>query len=285
MSAKTIQSALPDGIRYHQVQQRSSHNSYANLPIDIRQQVQKSNIHSIEVDLHNDKDGIVDGDWPIYHVGTDPVSNIESFKFFLVLCQEIHGAVPDHEVITVFLDMKDKFDPATNHTADKLDAMINERLPGLVYTPAMLADVNETLVEAAVNEKWMTLDGLKGRFIFVLTGAFITEDDSVLESYVDNGTKAKSRMGFIAPDINDISHIGSRDHVVFYNMEWKDSGLGIHVANNNLISRVFEVNNRGQWEKALDNKVHHVAVDFVDNEKNPQFILEDSNGRPFQSLI
>jgi hypothetical protein len=284
MSAKTNTDALPSGIKYHQVQQKSSHNSYANLKIDIRQQIQKSNVYSIEVDLHQGKGDVLDSDWAIYHVGTDTRTNIDSFKYFLTLCQIIHGDNPNHEVITVFLDMKEDFAPVANHTADQLDKMINEWLPGKVYTPSMLANENQTLVEAAVNEQWPTLDALRGRFIFALTNGSFDDDESILNHYVENGAKAKSRVAFIAPDIDRIEQIGDRDYVVFYNIKSYNSRLGIDTANNFLISRVYEIDNEEQWNAAVEHKINHIAVDFIGKKKYPKYVLEDANGRPFQSL-
>ena len=96
-------------LRYNQVQQKSSHNSYSRYEGVIDQLV-FHRIRSIEFDIYRGKIGRpgISNDWYVYHTpivdtGTscDKLSNcLQELKTF----DQMH---PDHDVVTVWFDIKD----------------------------------------------------------------------------------------------------------------------------------------------------------------------------------
>jgi len=101
-------------------------------------------IRSIEVDLHIGRSGCtnagsaVAGDWYIYD--TCLVADNTDLRFFSDYLKELvawHNANPQHEVVTVFMDLKDNLDTGTHRPAD-LDAILVAYLGSAVYGPADL---------------------------------------------------------------------------------------------------------------------------------------------------
>ena len=233
--------ALPNGARYNEVRQKSSHNAFENSDETIFEQITLSNIHSLEVDLHKGKLGVdLDGDWYIYHRDIlYPKTDADTFSLFLDKCKRMHNSKNDHEVFTMFLDIHDNFTDEANHTAGRLDQLIESYLPGIVYTPGAFAGTSKTLRAAAQAGNWETIDNLKGKFIFVLTGANIDDEQSVLKQYVDNGASALTRKAFIAPETGRIESVASDPSVVFYNLAWGNRALARKIFEWNFVSRVF----------------------------------------------
>ena len=98
-------------LRYNEVRQTSSHNAFQR-PEGIYDQVVYWRLRSLEIDLHRGKPGrdALKKDWYIYHVAVvDPDTSVDRFSGFLQICRGVQRAIPQHEVITVFLDIKDAF--------------------------------------------------------------------------------------------------------------------------------------------------------------------------------
>ena len=98
-------------LRYNEVRQTSSHNSFQRSE-GIYDQVVYWRIRSLEIDLHLGKPfrDALKKDWYLCHVaGIDPDTTVDRFSGFLQICRGIQQAIPRHEVITVFLDIKDPF--------------------------------------------------------------------------------------------------------------------------------------------------------------------------------
>src|SRR6478672_5007140 len=90
-------------LRYNQVQQLSSHNSYApNGPKDNIQTQFQSGVRSFELDIHRGRNA---GEWKVYHIL--PFGNfVSDLREALLLFRQIHRANPSHEVITIWLEVK-----------------------------------------------------------------------------------------------------------------------------------------------------------------------------------
>jgi hypothetical protein len=282
--------ALPNGVRYNEVRQKSSHNAFENPDQDIPGQILFSNVHSMEIDLHK---GVhqhdLDGDWYVYHydpIVSFPDSNVKTFSLFLERCRKIHLWNMNHEVITVFVDMHDAFTNDHNHSAAHFDALIDQYLRGIVYTPIDLLGTSQSLKQAAQAQNWKTLDELRGKFIFVLTdamGASFDDTTSVLHQYVDRGALASTRRAFVASEVITANQVGVFDYIVFYNFSWDNRGLGTNVFNQKFISRAFKID-ENSWNAAFTGNLHHLATDIISTERYPWCVIEDANGRPFQKI-
>ena len=178
-------------LRYNEVRQTSSHNTFQRSE-GIYDQVVYWRIRSLEIDLHRGKPfrDALKKDWYIYHVaGIDPDTTVDRFSGFLQICSGIQRAIPGHEVITVFLDVKDPFHKRASaaQSAAVLDGLlINALGEDHIYRPRDLLAREPgaaSLQEAVAAQGWPRLEELRGKFLFVLTGG-----ENNLTTYANAGT-------------------------------------------------------------------------------------------------
>ncbi len=271
----------PAGLRYNEVRQKSSHNSYERDEALIDQLV-FHRIRSIELDTHNDKAGHdprVD-DWLVYH-GPQRGTTCNRLSDCLDELRAFHDANPLHEVVTVFVDLKDDWEDGRRPV--NLDNRLTEPAhmgAGAILTPgdvraACPSDAN--LREAVTNLGcgWPTLDSLRGKFIFVLTG----ETDRLDEYLTDGGAVA-----FIAPGVNSFSAATARDDVIFYNHRDFDGDLAEAINDAGLVSRFYDLNREDEFTDARDSVVHHLATDRVNFLRRGWARTHNELGWPFEPL-
>jgi hypothetical protein len=151
---------LREFLRYNFVQQKSSHNSY-DKELSLTEQLELG-IRSIELDIHITKgqqDALAD-DWYVFHIDAPFLrsTNCETLSLCLQELQAFHEANPNHEVITVWVDLKDDFN--TGHSPEALDAVLTESIES-IFTPEQLlssCDGATTLRDAVRGGcRWPTL--------------------------------------------------------------------------------------------------------------------------------
>jgi hypothetical protein len=265
-------------ICYNQVRQKSIHNAFKQRE-GIYDQIIFWGARSLEFDLHN-----ANGDWKIYHFALDPATSVDKLSDALELLRGVNHAIPKHEVITVFLDMKNKFDDTTCRPED-LDELINHSLSRCLYTPKHLmhrATSAKSLQDAVKSAGWPTLEELRGRFIFVLTGPW-----SRLKHYVQSGDVANDRLAFIAPGVKEKDQIGKTNYAVFFNLgnAEKRKILGKEIFNLGLISRSYNINLKRNWNHAIQHQIHHIATDKVNESKDSWSSTRNKKGWPFEVII
>src|SRR5262245_4648629 len=205
-------------LTYDQVEQRSIHNAYTLAEAWIDQLVYYR-VRNVEIDLRG---GIAGPDWQVFHNPLDPTQVGRGlFSDYLRLFRAFHDAVPQHEVVTVTLELKQDdagsalpvFDPAFQRTPDTLDALMRGILGDAnLYTPAMLmarCPQAATLQDAVALCGWPTAAERRGKFVVTIhefnevKRRFGVTDLLGLEGrmfqYVDFGRAATARVGFIAP--------------------------------------------------------------------------------------
>lgn len=269
-------------LRYNQVRAKASHNSYQRSE-GLSDQFAYWRIRSLELDLHNGRSGApkLVGDWYVYHHSLDTGTSVTTFSQALQLLAGFHAAVPDHEVCTIAIDLKDNFDDT--HTPDQLDELINAALPGAVYTPAQFLGSNSNLQQSA--GCWPTLAALRGKFVFIMTTGNLDSPDSHLNQYVDNGLKANVRTGFVAPEISKSAQITAKNYAVWFNMEIANSpALGPQVLAAGFMSRGFGGNSQSDWNKGIVGQNHLVGTDKVNSLVDPWARTDNSHGYPFQGI-
>src|SRR5437868_4514185 len=119
-------------LRYNEVQQISSHNSYAkNGPKGNIEQQFEAGVRSFELDIHAEGEA---GNWLVYHfvAGGDFVQNLRQG---LIKFKRIHDKFPQHEVVTVWLELKNNWHSG-GHSPSDLDSLISETLPNLAFAPS-----------------------------------------------------------------------------------------------------------------------------------------------------
>ena len=274
--------------RYNQVRQKSSHNSFQKQEALIDQLVYHR-IRSLELDLHTSKGSswpITAQDWYVYHfAGVDADTTCHRFSDCLDELRSFHDATPDHEVVTVFLDIKDSWKSTVNPS--DLDARIQAHLPpSAVFRPADWVSNHcpgeTTLKGVASNPScgWPLLRDLRGKFIFVLTGK-----SDYLNQYVSNNSVALLRTAFVAHKAEDLDDIDAHDYGVFFNMTTSNQSLAVSINSRGFIGRSYYVNSSSTWSNAEFFGVHHLATDKINYHQDPWARTHNANGWPFECFV
>lgn len=263
------------GPRYNQVRQKSVHNAY-NGEEGLYDQLIFWRVRSIELDIRVGKTGHDEkaGDWYVYHY--DDWYSIGGQTTCLRLSDALnvlggfHHAVPGHEVVTVFVDVKDKFDVG-DHSAELFDALIESRLFGMVYAPADFRRRKASLREALDAYGWPALRQLRDKFIFVLTG-----DDDVLREYATSSTV---RTAFVAPEIKHLEQSARYPHAVFFN-----TANDVLEKTDMFVTRCFVLDDSDSWGNAVRSGIHHLATNKVNSLEASWARTHDDAGYPFQTF-
>lgn len=205
-------------LRYDQIQQRSIHNAYQKAE-QLIDQLLVHHVRTMELDLHRwGQAGCPETpgpDWGIYHTIGEAGNNVCKLSEALRLLRSFHRADPNHDVITIHLELKSRgsFEAVgtlDTHGADELDAVLQRFLGrDKIFTPADLLAANPgagTLQQAArprAGGGWPTVDELRGRFILVVHG------ESELDTYA-TAANASARMCFL---MREPHVVGVRAHI------------------------------------------------------------------------
>lgn len=270
---------------YNELRQKSSHNSYQRSETLLDQLV-FHRIRSVELDIHNGRSGAprLTGNWYVYHA--DLISSGTSclrLSDCLDALRAFHDANPKHEVVTVWLDVKDAF--KAGHTPEQLDARVTQHLPAQwLFKPSdlMAACPGATSLQAAVKGAchWPSSADLRGRFIIALTGGDAAPRGR-LDTYVAQGTQAAGRVGFIAPSLASAANISARPYALFFNLKSAKAALAASVHDAGFISRVWGVNSAAAWARAVASEANHIATDMVNAGKGNWAVTSNGHGWPF----
>ena len=267
------------GPRYDEVRQKSAHNSYQRLEA-IVDQLLYHRVRSIELDIHVGKsfEDTVDGNWFVYHTDvTDDETWCVRLDDCLAEVASFHRAIGSHEIVTVWVDLKDPWDDA--HGPAELDARIDEAFGAAVLAPDELlagcdgaADVQSAVAQCG----WPELVDLRGRVMVVLTGGA-----GNLRTYHD---EPGPRLAFVAPAIGDVDAIADWPNTDLFNFAAADVALAGEVAAAGHVVRVWDNNDEASWDAAVGAGAHHIATDKVSYQQDPWAITHDAAGWPFTCL-
>lgn len=279
-------------VPYDQAIQKSAHNAFERDE-PLLDQLMYDRVRSLELDIHATKTGYSApaGDWFVYHEDFPALryTSCEMLSDCLALVNAFHRAVPQHEVITLWLDLKNGF--GGDHDVADLDAAIVAMLgrENLV-TPADLrarcpsAGTLRDSVTGACH--FPTLADLRGKFIVALTGGALCNSwDSVTE-YAARTTS--SGAAFIAPRVDAFCPIESYDahpDVIFFNMVYEEHDRALDVRSRGLVARVYRglisLNNPEEFLAAQAVGANHIAMDMLNADVDPWAITNSTNGYPF----
>lgn len=273
------------GPRYHEIRQKSSHNSYQRDEALV-DQLAYHRVRSIELDLHVGKtlESTVAGDWFVYHTDlTDDGTSCRLLSDCLGELRAFAQAVPEHEVITLWLDLKDEWGAA--HSPAELDALLDGELGAAVWSPQELlagcpgaVDLATAALDPACG--WPPLTELRGRVIVALTGGDLSQPDAPLSIYADEGQRA-----FVAPAVTDAASLRSPDpRAAIYNANAQDTAAIAAAVGTGFVTRAWDANDETSWAQAVRAGAHHVATDFVNLHRDPWTITHDADGWPFTCL-
>ncbi len=288
--------------RYNEVYQKSAHNTYAQDE-DILDVLLYHRIRSIEFDLnawHTVYGSAAEGDWWVAHSPAEFGSSVKSFSDALDLLAAFHRAVPNHEVVTVWMD-HDIQDGDPGHNAAAFDQTLRARLGSALLSPTDLrtacqvdwhgsAGVSLPVDLPALHDamihgycRWPTLDSLRGRLIFVITSgangylgdlknpaAFVATGDVVTNPTIFFGNFGNSGSGFGDADWQHGAEVNGAHFVsrIYYNCVPIPCGI----------------DSPDIWNRAVASQFHHLATNHVNDDQAPWNRTHNIRGYPFCPL-
>lgn len=244
---------------------------YANNIDDVLSYTTTIELDIWDVPLIFRRSGSLESDWYVKHTFLQK-GNKNCFGGSLAKCladiENWSENNPDHNVITVFIDKKQGWSGknGTRRPEDLDKLLLSIFGKEKIYTPGNFEGSEADLRTAVRDNKWGSLSSLKGKFIFIITDAtFFRTRNTVLNKYLEN--VGDSAVCFIAPTIKKQQEISKPkgistknvSNVVFYNLNYKHSGLCTSISSNNYVNRVFKS------PETID-KVNHLA------EKKANFV-------------
>jgi hypothetical protein len=270
-----------EGLRYNEVRQKSVHNCFQRHE-GVLDQFAYWRIRSFEVDIHRSKPYApsLRNDWYVFHERWDAFTSVEKLSGLLSLLRAMHLAVPEHEIVTVFLDLKDPLsrEDSSSHSGTALDRLLRERLGAALFTPADLLDGASTLQDAVAGG-WPPLRELRGRVVFVLAGK-----REYVDGYAADDEAARDRVAFVSRRIDAAGDVPGPSHVLFYNMDARRVGLAASVHARGLVARAYYIDSKTVWGAARAASCHHIATDKVNSAEDPWSSTSGDGGWPFEAL-
>ena len=273
-------------VRYNEVRQKSVHNCFQRSE-GVYDQLFYWRVRSLEVDIytgHPFESRVHRADWYVYHHLLDLYSSVHQLSHFLQMCAGFHRAVPDHEVVTLFIDIKDGFpDSATaNRSRRRFDELLDRHLGGNLFRPADLQARQpdaSTLTEVVQGAGWPTLAELRGKFVVVLTGSELQLGD-----YIGVHGSPTERSAFVSGNVKKKADIGADRDVVVYNMSDEHVQHAREVGAQGYVSRAYYINDEVLWAAAVDAGCNHIATDNVNSRVDPWADTSGPTGFPFELL-
>ncbi|WP_010179101.1 Ca2+-dependent phosphoinositide-specific phospholipase C [Aquimarina agarilytica] len=277
-------------VPYNKITFKGSHNSYERRESIARQLTHykkngktsyNGNCMGLEFDIWRHtkpiRNGRVDsGLWTVNHfVNTGPKLSV-----YLKQLLEWHDKTPNHHPIMVKLDVKSKNGGYQNFH-DQIDVYLkNYFRESLIYKPrAMFKNNRISLVENITAYGWPTVNALKGKFIFVLTGNF---------SWGDQYSRTNLRTQRLAFSMKEMPadrtnvYPPTTGNIAFFNFhiyarntdKWEK--VIPRFANKKLITRVYIANSDKNFNNSIDAKVNCISTDKINNHK---WAVVNTNGK------
>jgi hypothetical protein len=194
--------------RYDEAFQFATHNSYwvdrgvqgdaaaSGVGERLFDQLLFDHARAIEIDIHRSEQP---RDFRVYHTVTGN-SLCDTLAECLGLLRAFHRALPEHEVVTVILELKEvtasNFDAA--HTIEDLDRILVDELGELLYRPKDLfvpceGHEIDTLAACAEGAFWPGLGEMRGRFVVAILGNWDAIGGQGTRDWVDYATQKDIR--------------------------------------------------------------------------------------------
>lgn len=280
-------------VTYNQTLQKSVHNAYARSE-SILDQLIYHRARSLELDVHVRREGVAapTGDWFVYHEDNplQRASSCAQLSDCLSQLATFHRAIPEHEVVTLFVDLKDGF--SFGHTPSDLDREIEAALgKENIHTPRALqrrCPGSESLRAVVAGCGFPPLGELRGKFIVAVTGGNLCAP-GWLSAYA--GADARERLAFVAPNVDDSCSMRDYDerqpNVVILNMPLSARAHALDVRRRGLVGRIYGgldggIDDAEAWRAAQLSLGLHLATDRVSADFDPWSRTHLSHGFPFE---
>jgi len=251
-------------LAYSRAAFKASHNSYHKAePLTTQiawNPTDPSNggCRGLELDIHRNREL---NEWSVSHTGGYDAEPAKQLGHYLRLLREWAEVSPDHDPITVHLDIKNAGKVTSG--ADALDKYIDSHLGSdrLFIPRALLGSSSDLVTQASAG--WPTIRQLRGRFLFCLSG---NEGWKRRYSQMQLGSRlCFSDLILDADSPPPRANSGSR---VFLNLgdfppltlktalRWISERPGF-------VSRVYNINSAGAWRRVQGQGANIIATDQV----------------------
>jgi len=291
-------------VRFNEVQQKATHNSYLRDET-IFDELVYHHVRALEFDLHEARAGFAADprDWFVYHIFAAPYDDTQCTHLSdcLGAVKTFHQTFPQHEVVTLWLDLKDDFMPNGHDVADLDAAIVKTFGDSAVFRPRdlMRACPEATHLRDAVTGScaWPEIKDLRGKILVALTGSTACARGSVLDRYLATGSA--DRAAFIAPDLDascTFADYTKHSDVVFFNADRENAWRTEDVYRAGLVSRVYAggmtagfgvgggLDDAVSWNEARAHRANFLATDRVNADVDP-WASTTTAGWPFLCLL
>jgi hypothetical protein len=257
-------------LRYNEVSMKAAHNSYQRDENFVDQlawspsQPYQAGCRALELDISQSKNTNM---WSVGH--TDSYEkDYRQLSQFLNELSVWSGRNKMHDVITVHLDLKHVEPGFPRLLDDYVRSYLHLGTATSVYSPVELMRTESTLAGGAEKFGWPTLDQLRGKFLFCVTG-----NKDAKATYAR--TLPRERLCFADVDVSDDSNSNPQSDVcVFFNYNLFTDHKGVWgpvfrrlAGSKKVISRGYVLNGEGLWKAALESGCHLLATDKIRNYK------------------
>jgi hypothetical protein len=286
-AASTVEEEEPGpAVSYAAAVQKSVHNSYERLE-PIMDQLVFHRVRSIELDIHSGKAGetAANGEWFVYHDDLPFFRETSCTHLSDCLGQvaAFHRAFPRHEVVTLWIDLKNGF--AAGHSAADLDALLAKALG---RTNLFAAEDAKKKCAAATTLRgalagactWPTLDELRGKLVVAVTGGGACDATSPVMTY-------DGAIAFRAPNHSSTCTPTKGDDV-FVNLSWDERAQATEARSLGLVTRMYKggvpggLDTKEDFEGAIAAGALHAATDKANADADGWSATHDHRGYPFR---
>jgi hypothetical protein len=222
--------------------------------------------------------------------GGNSTSGCRSLRSCLSALRAFQTVVPEHEVITLYLDVRDGF--GESRTIDAIDRALNESLAGKLVTPAELraacpaaGSVRDTVSGTCA---WPTLEALRGRVIAVVVGGEACEARGTVARYTEGGAKMFDRAAFVAPDVTDNCpwNASAVPAAAFFSMRSRNRANVALARQAGLVARITSddrgpLDDEAGFVSGRNERAHAVTTTRVNDRQYPWSRIRNEAGFPF----
>jgi len=276
-----------EALRYNEVFQKSSKNSNARSE-SLLDQLVYHRVRSFELDLHTVRGALAWAqpapvrDWWMTHGtvgGVYEAHHHDRLSDVLGQLRLFHDLFPAHEVITLFLNVGDKFGgvPQKGHRPEDLDSLLARILGSeALYTPKDLKG-SASSIQAGAKKGWPSLGALRGKFLAVVVeGA---------AGYADAQDLAEPRTCFVAKqNVTHAELIHRHNWIVFFDQSGPTAPLSRDIDKANFVSRQG-VESRAAFQQAMRHRAHHLASRAVNPHHSSWSRSHTPRGFPFLPFL
>ncbi|TDW52756.1 calcium-dependent phosphoinositide phospholipase C [Flavobacterium sp. 270] len=280
-------------LTFGEISFKASHNSYERnetisdqLDFDPNEPYQ-SGCMAIELDIiRQSKDyengEITSGYFKVSHtLGNTTAPHLDEWLGYIF---GWHNTNPNHLPIVVYIDIKSS-EGGYLDFGDRIDQYLTKYFDkSIIYTPGILyssqpkenGDTFNDLCSFVVQKGWPQIDQMSGKIIFCLTG-----NPDWKKTYADSSDLLTNRLCFSDNGAEEEAPPTTGNRIFFnFDIKKKDKWNDMikKYSTNNLITRVYEVNNPDLWEKALTCTFSAIATNKIRNNK---WAYVSNQGHPY----